>query len=498
MGKIRVTYSGLLAFSVGITSVLTGLFFTLMITRKLSTTEFGMWGLITSLLAYLLISETLITYWNVRQISRGEKVGKTSLFSTSFFVVAAIPIYLGYTYYLSGQSDALFNVMLLGVILVPVYFFSSVIVNINLGYRPHTVSYGRLIFEVVKIPAAVGFVVFLDLGIEGAILALLLAYFARLIVQIYFARPKLKDKFSFPILRRMMRMSIIPIYSNLPSFLKNFDVVIYPILIGSVIGIAYFTASFTIANVVMHSVLISQALYPKLLSEGNYERITDNFALFLYFAIPLLAISVIFSKAGLYALNPQYEIASNIVIILAFRQFFMAVTKFLQPILLGVEKVDLDWRVKFSDLIKSKLFYIPTINIAQYGIYISIFFVILYSLHSNETPDLELVYVWSLIGLIVEIPIVLLMWIFVQRNVKISFPLKRILKYVGATLIFVIIFVFTSEHIINYKTSIFEFLPSVILQFIICASVYIVITYLIDVKTRELVKLALNELKNKN
>ena len=81
-----------MTFSAGIASVFTGLIFTLMITRSLSPTEFGTWGLITSVIAYLLISESLISYWNVRQIARGDPVGRTSLYSAPFLLIAVIPI----------------------------------------------------------------------------------------------------------------------------------------------------------------------------------------------------------------------------------------------------------------------------------------------------------------------------------------------------------------------------------------------------------------------
>ena len=134
-----------------------------------------------------------------------------------------------------------------------------------------------------------------------------------------------------------------------------------------------------------------------------------------------MAISVIFSKAALFALNPEYEIAANIVIIMAFGQFFLGIERFLQPILLGIEKVDLQREVKFSDLIKSKLFLVPTINIIHYGIYISIFLVVLYSLHSTGTPDLELVYTWAIISLFLEIPFVLYIWFLVQKRGSLSF-----------------------------------------------------------------------------
>ena len=62
-------------------SVITGLVFVLMVTRRLSAEEFGTWALIGSMITYFLISETIIDFWTIRQVARGENVGRTSLFS---------------------------------------------------------------------------------------------------------------------------------------------------------------------------------------------------------------------------------------------------------------------------------------------------------------------------------------------------------------------------------------------------------------------------------
>jgi len=53
MSGIRVTYSGLVSFGINLISVVTGLVFTLIVTRKLSVEEFGTWGLINGIIIQL-------------------------------------------------------------------------------------------------------------------------------------------------------------------------------------------------------------------------------------------------------------------------------------------------------------------------------------------------------------------------------------------------------------------------------------------------------------
>ena len=60
MSGIRVAYSGLISMLIGLISVVTGLVFTLIVTRTLTPEEYGSWGLIGSLIMYVLMVVMLI------------------------------------------------------------------------------------------------------------------------------------------------------------------------------------------------------------------------------------------------------------------------------------------------------------------------------------------------------------------------------------------------------------------------------------------------------
>jgi len=497
LSNIRVTYSGLIAFTVGIFGVFTGLIFSLMITRRLSPEEFGTWTLIGSVVSYFLISEVIISYWTTRQIARGEKIGKTSVLSSSFFSLIAIPIYAVYVLGISEQSSVDFEILMFGAFLIPVYFISQTLTGLNLGHKPQAISYSLLCFELLKIPIALLTVVIFELGVEGAILAVLCAYIAKIILQLYFAKPKLKDKFNLGVLRRWLKLSWIPFYSSLPRYIEHLDIVLYSVITGSVIGIAYYHASQTVAAIVVHSGSISQALYPKLLAEGSTEKIKDIFIYLMYFAIPLLGIAILFSKPALFALNPLYQGVSFIVILLSIKMFVYTVRGIPKSVLLGMEKVDVEANPKFSNLIKSKLFFVPTLLSIFNVAYIVIFVAILLYLSSSVIDEIELVTWWAALAVSYEIPLTIYIWLVSRKHLKFSFPYVNILKYIGATLAFSIVFLLTSDSIINYEISIYDFLPSLMAQLAICVGVYLGITFLIDKKIRILIKAILAEIARK-
>ena len=497
MSNIRVTYSGLIGFVVGIVSVLTGIMFTIIVTRRLSPEEFGIWAIIGSMLAYFLIAEPIISYWSTRQIARGEPTGKTSLFSSTMFSFGTIPVYLILAYFVSSVSSEHLDFLLLGAVLLPVMFVSQTLVSINLAHKPHAISFGLLGFESIKIPAGLALVYFLVLGVTGAILAILVAYLGKIVIQLYFAQPKLKDKFSIQIFRRWIKLSWIPLYGNIGSFIWSLDIVLFSIITGSLVGVAYYGVSIAISSVIAHAGMISQAIYPKLLAEQKSEFIQENFSRLLYFAIPLLGFTIIFSKSALFILNPVYIIASTVVILLSFRTFFYVINGVFYKILLGVETVDVEKNPTFSKLVKSKLIQVPTIINIHYGLYIGILVSVLLLLNSTNISDLDLIIIWSTISVALQIPFCIYIFILVQKSVNLSIPFVDISKYVIGTIGFVIVFLLTSESIIKFEISIYDFLPGFITQSIICIGVYIGITYIIDKKTRTLFKSIFYELISK-
>jgi len=493
LSNIRVTYSGLIAFVVGIVGVFTGLIFILVITRRLTPEEFGLWALIGSIITYFLLSETFISYWSTRQIARNEIVGRTAVLSSGFLSLMTIPLYIIYISVISEHTNSDFEIMLIGVFLLPAFFISQTLRGVNLGHKPQATSYSVLIFEITKIPIALALVAFLELGVQGAILAILFAYIIKIIVQLFFAKSKLRNNFNLQTLKRWFKMAWMPFYYSLSSYIKSLDIVLYSVMLGSVIGVAFYQAGTTIAVIVYQSVLISQAIYPKILAEKNYEKITENLIRSLYVSLPLLAIAILFAKPGLFALNPAYLGGTLIVIFLALKYFLVVLRNIPQSILLGIEQVDVESNPKFTSLAKSKLFIVPTIYSIFNAIYIFSLIILLF-ISSSDIDELELVTYWAILGFLIEIPTTIVMWIYAKKSMKFSFPILNTLKYVAVTVAFSIVFFITSDFLIIYNISIYDFLPPVILQLIICVGIYLGITYLIDNNTRILFKNIIHEL----
>lgn len=440
------------------------------------------------MVGYFLISEVVISYWATRQVARGEGVGRTGLLSSMGISGIGIPLFAAYMFVISQINGVPFEIVLLGAVLLPVHFVSQTLAGINLGHKPHATSYSLLLFDVLKIAVGAFTILLLQWDIHGAILAILAAFLGKIAFQVYMALPKLKNTVQFYVLSRWIRTSWLPLFHNLPGYIQLLDVVLYSVITGSILGVAYHHAAYAVAKMVRHSGMISQALYPKLLADKKFSEVEKNFDLMLFFAIPMTALSAIFSHAGLFVLNPLYQEAWPAVVLLAIRGFFYAVRAVPSAVVFGAESVDTDDNVSFSRLVRSSLFKLPLAMTVFNAAYI-VLLVGLLAL-SDSTNEFDLVALWAALGLLTDALITGFIWTRARRITKLNMPWMKVLKFLLATMVFVAIFHLTSEYILDYDPNIYRFLPLVVAQVTICIVVYLSITYAVDSDTRSLFKAA--------
>ena len=494
LSGIRVTYSGLISFAIGLASIFTGLIFTLIVTRSLTPDEFGTWSLIGSLIIYVIIIEPVIAYWTTRETARGIYSGRTAVFSSSLFSAGGVLAYIVIAYYVGIQANADTNILIFASILVPLMFLNRTLTAINLGWKPQVASYGFLVIEISKIPSALVLVYFLDMGLSGAIITTAIAHFASIIVLIIYARDKIKAKFKIEFLKKWIKLSWLPIYPGVASLVFVLDVMVFSVITGSVEGVAFWAAALAITSVAAHSKSISNALYPKLLEGGKKIHLQENLAILFYFAIPLTALSIVFAKPGLFALNPLYGGAVLVVIFLTLRAFLSTLSILFGQALSGIEKVDVNEKSTFKQYVKSKLFLVPTLQLIQYSLYVGILVVILLMFRSS-LPQLDLVIYWSLIALFVQIPFTIYFYRLAGKNFDIKIDRLGVIKYLlVSVVVFGIVFVLMDKFL-EYKQSIFEFLPAVLFYVVLAVGSYLAITYVIDSRTRNLFNKIIQEIK---
>jgi len=496
MSNIRVTYSGLFFFVSGMITIFTGLGFMLIVTRSLNPQEFGTWTLITGLILYVVLIQPVTNYWLTREIARGEKSAKTGILSSGMFSSIGIVVFLFLAFFVGEQTDAVQEILLFAVILVPVFFLNNALASITMGFRPQITSLGKLILEVSKIPLAIIFIYFMDFGVQGVILSVALAHIPSIILLGYFAREKITGAIKQEFIKKWIKLSWISLYPGIYALFRSLDLLVFSLLTGSVIGLAFYGAAWSVSAIVAQSSLISSAVYPKLLAGGKTDYLQDNITKIFYFAILLSAISITFARPGLFALNPLYEVAIPLVIILTMRFILDTFNRAFEEFLIGAEKVDQSSKSTFKNYAQSRLFVIPTVRLIQNVVYMALLIIVIIFLNSSHS-EFELLTYWAILGAITTIPITVYLTILVHRKFKVKFDVKSVGKYIIVCIvIFTPLFILT-ENYLEYNNSIIEFLPDLLIFVGVGVIGYLFLTYLIDFKTKIFFNSIIREIRNK-
>jgi len=488
----------MISFIIGIISVFTGLIFTLIVTRQLSQEEFGTWALIGGLTTYALILRPLISFWTVREIARGEQSGKTAIVSTNLIAIIGIMIYLAIVFLFGEQTDVDITILFFAAILIPVEFVRNVLSRIAQGSQPQAEEYGVMAFELTKIPVALVLIYFLDMGLVGLIITSVFATFSSITILFIRTQEQIRVKFNKKYLKKWFKLFWLPLYPNISQIINVSDVAIFTIFTGSPAGLAYWAAAMAVSKFVNNSAKIGKAVYPKLLSGAKKEYFEKNLTLVFYFSFPLSAMSIAFAKPALFALNPIYDTAIMIVIFLIPMIFLRMLSDIFRSALSGIEKVDTNENSTFKDYLKSKLFFLPTLLIIQSGVYLGSLVIMLSIFVPIIQAEVELVMYWAIVALSTQIPYTIYLYVLVKKEFSPKLDIKTVVKYLLTS-----IFVFGSMYILmgeflEYKESIFEFLPEFLLFIALGVLSYLAITYMIDSKTKTLFKSVIREIKNKS
>jgi hypothetical protein len=476
--------------------VVTGFGYMMIITRILSIQEYGTWGLINSLMVYGAIFVAIPTVWLVRETARESQTEKTGILSSFIWSSLGVSVYLLMTIILVPQTNTNIMILLFAAILVPLGILQRIIATINLGWKPQISSYGILINEILKIPLALLFVYQLDLGVNGVIISLAISTFSSIILQVIIARKRLQGSFKFSIIKKWFKLSWISMYPKIAFLLYNSDVIIISTIIGSVEIIAYYAAALVIANFVSYAAQISTSVNSKLLGGGKKSIAIQNLTYSVYFAIPLLSLSVVLAETGLTILNPIYQSAAIVVIFLSFKMLFRSFSGIMENYLTGIEEVDIKENPSIKDFLKSKFFTIPTLRIIQYSIYLIILSVVIILINSS-TSNMELIIIWSIISMMIHIPLLIFLILKVRSEFKTNFETFSILKYILSGFVVFGFLSFLIDEFLIMSEKLEEIIPNVLIFISIGIGLYVLITYLIDSKTKNLINGVIQEI-NRN
>ncbi len=368
--EIPIRKTGLVVFSSRIISIFTGITFLVMMTRSLSTTQFGLWEVIIDLLAFASFPSGLILFWATRAVARGARIGKTAISVNVILSGAGMLIYVVLSLSSFSAVGSTLQPLLFAILLVPLGYWNQAANAVVSGHSPAILGYSLIVSELCKLAAAVPLLLIYKTGINGVILALMVSYFSQALVSSYLVRGASSEPVDLTLGKRWLSKAWLPSLLTLPYFLAIADTFVVSVLSSGTNLTAYYQAAFSIASIAGYSFYLASALYPLLLRGGSDELISSTMDLLLLFGLPMAAGAGVLAQPILALLKSQYVASSTGLVILAFAALVLSVSQLFDQTLLGRERADVDEAATFAKLVKSDILFVSVVNIAMAGTYL--------------------------------------------------------------------------------------------------------------------------------
>jgi O-antigen/teichoic acid export membrane protein len=434
--QIRVQYSGFIIFASQIISVVTGLIFTLLLTRNMSTIEYGVWTNIFDYTAYFWLFSGVLPFWATRFMARGKKsTVKTSTIVQLTIALISTLIYLPAVVLISNAIGT--QAYLLIYFIAGLYIFDFYMVAIFEGVlrskSPQAIGYGLLVEEVVKVSIALIVIVGLRQLFLGAILALGVSALVQVFYYVGLLRNEFKQKIDWNYAKEWFKGSVAIAYSSIGSQLFSFVMVLLFYYGGSNTR-AFYQAAFTFTNVIGYSASLAFALYPKLLSKTcPDEQVGVSFRTVMMLAIPLATITMTMATSLLTILDIDYAVAWPVLVALTIDTVVVLVSQFYGNCIMGVESFDAEGKISLRKLVKSKIFKIFSVTYIQAAIALPLTYFVLTSLSLAGSVQAAVAVIMISIG--VHFSTFIGTYWFMRNIAKLPVAWVSLAKYILASLL---------------------------------------------------------------
>ena len=496
----RLVRSGLILFLSRLISAVTGLAFTIMITRNVPEAEYGIWANINiDIVTYFTLLSSILPFWIIRFFARGYKdSAKTGVFANLLFGIGSAIIYVIFIPFLLPFLHISPNYL-------PIYLLASIqILEIYLlsAFQPilrtvkiETLAYGFLIEEITRVFLGYWLIINARMGLYGAMLTLISAFFVQFLVYFYASKKFLHGRIRWSYVKEWMKGSVANLYYIIGQRIAAFSTLLLIIVCGEVVGLkarAYYGAAFQIASVISYTVFLVFALYPRLLMKQRSEDISESFKLFFMFAIPMTIGIIVLADSFLTILGKgrvageliDYSVATPVLRLLAPSMLALSISQVLNSIIFSAEKFDLEARIPLKELAHSKIFKIFTLPYIKALIVLPTLYFIL-AFHGSD-PVASALYLAAL-SVIAEVFLLIIRILLTRNTLNFSFPWRNILNYSFASTIMAACLL-----LIKHPTRI----SGVLLYALFGGIAYFVILLAIDKEARSLLKSTLAELKS--
>jgi len=441
--EIRVQYSGLIIFAAQIIGVATGLVFTVLLTRNMTTSEYGIWSNIFDWMGYFAFLSGLFPFWVTRFVARGQEGSvRTGVFANLAVGLISMAFYFPLITVITRTLDIsgiYVLVYLVGSVQLINLYMISVLESCLRAIKPQVIGYGFLIEEICKVSLALVLIGVMHQTILGAMISFIVAGLVQTSYYLRLLRVNLRQRIQWSYLREWLKGSTAILYNSIGTQAASFTIILL-FIFGGQTARGEYQAAATFANVVGYASFLAFALYPRLLTRYGLQDVSSSLKTVLMFSVPLAAVIMTMARSLLTVLNVAYNVATPVLILLTLDAVVLLLSQFYYSLVFGIERLDENAKIPLRKLVKSKIFKVFTLPYIQAAIALPTVYYVLTRLAPGQYVEAA---VWVIgINIVVHAGTFAGLYATIRKSVNLPVQWKSIAKYLLASAVPVIVLYF--------------------------------------------------------
>jgi len=486
---IRVRYSTITGYLSIVYRTLTGLLFTIIVLRRLTIDEYGLFMLI---MAYITLMRPVINiwfFWMYRFYARK----RYDLYAAGgslnvLYSLLSTAIMYSLTWYYTGDQilSLIVGFSMLLQLFIPYYN------TIMYATRPYLVSYINVITDTLRVVIVYLLVGIWRIGLIGVIITFFMESLLKIVFgvvftsmnKIYVPIPKSKTKD----LIIYIKNSYISILNVVGTQLRNSgERVLTSIISGSYVFPAYLGVSYISRTLVLGGAqAFTRGIYTRLLRSPSKTDVEDVLRITFLTVVFVTGSMIIYAKPIISVVNTQYLNIIPIFIMYSFMFAILTINILMMNISNALEKEDL---YKFGTELKHSILFKNYITQLLASVLHIIGGTVVFTILLNvgfKDPNILLM-PYPIIGTLSYIYSTIIFHNRIKREIKYNIPFKELTaSIIGSLIVYLVAHYLTwNELIIHsvYK----EFIPIIVISFT-SISIYTAVVYIISPWFRKMIR----------
>ena len=501
LASIRVRYSTIMNYVSEMYRLILAILFTLVIVRKLTVAEYGLWTTIMSVISILTGVHNIWCAWSLRFYARKRYDMVSFAYAlTLVYAPISLAVLLLVGYFYSGILGWGFTAFVLASLMLISESFNVFLRSLILGSKPYIEGRVLIVRVTIRLIVAYVLVVILHVGLPGVILAVitcsssvaLLRYVVMRWNRITIPRPRLE----YEGISKLLKNSYISLMMYLSSLVVNLDRPVVTALTSATDLTAYLGVAYIPRNVIVRSSgALSSGLVSKLLRVPSPRDVEDVLRIALVLNIGMISLLIMLAKPILSMFKVAYVSAWLLLVLMGIESLIYTLSLLFGNVASASETADL--RVYGLKLIKTPIFKVPFLlflrGVAALGIGSAGTIILL---HEQGQVNPYIVLPYPLAWVATGIPLLAYMYVMAKRRVPFSFPLRELLATLAGSALMALYLVLSNA----INVMIREFwrdAPVLALHALIGLALYGAVVLVVSPWSREFLRLSLKFMRSK-